>query len=1158
MAFADDLTEQVLLQDHSIFSECLLPWTHLYEIARFFQAASVKERDNIDLAHWARLAAPATNPADLRDLLKVTKPPLAISPSVNLAFQRATIDDLPRLQKSIAGHIIIDLPTKGTELFKTRLSPPEFAKPNELVRKYGADKFLIAKLSDQLLRRLRVSPALQQTFKKFCHCPFRIGNRRFFMFIRKEGTLRLVWTPEDDWLSVKYFINNLLNLQLNKNLSIAKWVSRMTLIISATNPTLDFEPQNIHRVPDLYTDSLIISRDLLDQVIEGLGLTYCPSAIQGIIKSTKFIWRLGRPDEIKPGLIQLWDCQIGNARQNVFIKFQAHRYCHRAGSFIMVDYNEAIPLNKCLNMGQRVKSEIMTDGSGIISREAATKICKAVDRSFDALPAVYQGRIGFAKGLWILDPYYNPKDSTAWIEIRDSQWKAEPCNGFTFHFNLCRISRPASSSQIGKQLIPLLVSRGVSTETICKDLENYISFTIQELNTQDPVRLVQALTHNSGSLQSIRKAALDRMASIVHNPSRYRSFKDDPQISISEFDSIQFRLTPDSLDAQTLSPTSTEEQVVTMLASGFSPNCRIIVDKLRKIKETRIHNAIKFKIPVPESTYVYAIPDPTGTLKENEAFIRFSDFRDFSTGIRISSLEGPVLVSRSPNVAPIDAQKVNLVENEVLAETYFDVLVCSIQGQRSLLSLLSGGDYDGDQVILIWQANIVEQFQNAHPDNYPPLNIERLFEDVQGGTIDKHLIGLYNSDSKAFVRKAQDIQLSGLFKPYFAGKYSYHHSTAEYILGSDNPLTLKIGEIYVKCLDAPKAGIVLKAKEDAQIFKELQNELKKVKDENGKLLVFKNNELPIPRFLQESEKRSSNDPTFKYKRNGNLHVLDALLKVGYDALRKYKTEIDDRDKASHKTRFLAARDSDLSKLFADQKRLYEKKNSIKGSMEIWIGVLRPMQRAMMEVAENYRGMVLSTKHDREQDNLLKLEYGGVLEAHKDDTKKKKVQLKYAGFTYEKAFQYVPEEQDLKLHHIDIKEYHQFISAYLEGVGPFGYSLLKASCLSMCVNPEAFVPYEVAFREICFLKALACQAKSSVTFTLSDATALSDSTITPNCIQTSNSAVGLVSTVSSNLTVPTFSRVPHAITATCFLANVVKTGIVQKRKQVNDGEGSVPI
>jgi hypothetical protein len=36
-------------------------------------------------------------------------------------------------------------------------------------------------------------------------------------------------------------------------------------------------------------------------------------------------------------------------------------------------------------------------------------------------------------------------------------------------------------------------------------------------------------------------------------------------------------------------------------------------------------------------------------------------------------------------------RKINLVDNESLRETYFDVMVCSIRGKTSLLSLLSGG-----------------------------------------------------------------------------------------------------------------------------------------------------------------------------------------------------------------------------------------------------------------------------------------------------------------------------------------------------------------------------------------------------------------------------------------------------------------------------------
>lgn len=44
---------------------------------------------------------------------------------------------------------------------------------------------------------------------------------------------------------------------------------------------------------------------------------------------------------------------------------------------------------------------------------------------------------------------------------------------------------------------------------------------------------------------------------------------------------------------------------------------------------------------------------------------------------------------------------------------WVDIIVFSTKGPRSPMSLLGGGDYDGDTVIVMWEPTIVDAFQNA-------------------------------------------------------------------------------------------------------------------------------------------------------------------------------------------------------------------------------------------------------------------------------------------------------------------------------------------------------------------------------------------------------------------------------------------------------------
>jgi hypothetical protein len=67
--------------------------------------------------------------------------------------------------------------------------------------------------------------------------------------------------------------------------------------------------------------------------------------------------------------------------------------------------------------------------------------------------------------------------------------------------------------------------------------------------------------------------------------------------------------------------------------------------------------------------------------------------------------------------------------------------------------------------------------------------------------------------------------------------------------------------------------------------------------------------------------------------------------MGYTLLKTYKEELDSKDIVTHQERFLN-RDEDLSQFFLERKRFYEFNKSEPGACEIWIGVLRPLQRTI--------------------------------------------------------------------------------------------------------------------------------------------------------------------------------------------------------------------
>ena len=107
------------------------------------------------------------------------------------------------------------------------------------------------------------------------------------------------------------------------------------------------------------------------------------------------------------------------------------------------------------------------------------------------IPSAFQGRIGGAKGVWIVDAIEEtlPEfDDDFWIEITDSQLKFERAGADTVDsdsvlltFGSVGPSMPLSSHTLNFQLIPILVDRGVPDHVILKFLEDDLNARAKEL-----------------------------------------------------------------------------------------------------------------------------------------------------------------------------------------------------------------------------------------------------------------------------------------------------------------------------------------------------------------------------------------------------------------------------------------------------------------------------------------------------------------------------------------------------------------------------------------------------------------------------------------------------------------------------------------------------
>lgn len=333
---------------------------------------------------------------------------------------------------------------------------------------------------------------------------------------------------------------------------------------------------------------------------------------------------------------------------------------------------------------------IMTDGCSRISYNLAAAIWKQIGKDNENVPSAFQARISGAKGLWIVD-YNNCHANTSprgyWIEFSDSQLKIQPhprdrtdADEYQRTFEVVKTSHPCTPANLNIQLITIFENRKVPRESLKELLlaelnEYYDSLTIA---MQDPVEL-------------------RRWRQLWH-PTRSSQ--------------IEMKWTGDLPDEK-------EDEADMLLEAGFHPqDCRHLVKECfwRIVSQGLAKRQEKLWIKVPYSTNLFCIPDPLGVLEEGEIQVNFSqpvsEFPEFKFENR------RVLVARNPAHLPSDIQAVNSVCKHELRHLK-DVIIFPIKGDFPLADLLSGGDYDGDTITLMWDDRLTKHFVNEPKPTLP-------------------------------------------------------------------------------------------------------------------------------------------------------------------------------------------------------------------------------------------------------------------------------------------------------------------------------------------------------------------------------------------------------------------------------------------------------
>ena len=360
---------------------------------------------------------------------------------------------------------------------------------------------------------------------------------------------------------------------------------------------------------------------------------------------------------------------------------------------------------------------VMNDGCSRISVGAVREIWKGYNKA-DKMPCIFQGRIGGAKGVWMLSAPIGTTDPShldVWIEITKEQRKfnshAEDLNDNTYDpsrltLDIVKDGMIPVASSLHIAFIPILIDRGVPKEKLIQLMNERLDFERDEL--------LELIAYP----ERLRKW-INEQASVMEEGNRNRGIAWQANL-----------------------PIALSEKIILFLEAGFSPiKCKYLADLFQRFLEKQLEFIKRnLRIHLGKATNLIGIADPEGVLKPGEAHVHFSNnFVDKLSGESYPSLNNmEILVGRQPACRRSDIQKVRAVFKHELAH-FVDVIVFSVHGTYPLAGKLQGGDYDGDTFWTCWEPELVKPFKNApaptktpRPEDYGIRVDQRTLGDVMG------------------------------------------------------------------------------------------------------------------------------------------------------------------------------------------------------------------------------------------------------------------------------------------------------------------------------------------------------------------------------------------------------------------------------------------
>lgn len=480
----------------------------------------------------------------------------------------------------------------------------------------------------------------------------------------------------------------------------------------------------------------------------------------------------------------------------------------------------------------------MNDGIGRISPSLAKKVAKLL--GLTDCPSCFQGRLGSAKGMWLIDidseDDFEEDFENDWVELYPSQRKWE-CDFEDVHHRTLEIRNwptELKSASLNQQFIPVLEARSKDSGLMRRVISSHLQTALHaELGEQtDAMKDTMSLRlwiHQSGPSKSDR--LLDGSAEFLAGL-----------------------------------PNNSADKVAFLLDSGFDhKRLEYLKDAVLEIYQKKADTLkIKMNITIPCSAYVYMAADFSSTLEEGEVHLSFSTkFR--VEGFSDTLLEQmDILVARAPAHLPSDIQRVRVVSRPELRKLK-DVIIFSTKGSVPLADKLSGGDYDGDIAWVCWDQSIVQNFENAP--------VPEQMDFIKGGYLRKNTTkftnildsvagGDYSHNTGNASTRLEDACLEFLsqaflfnLQPSFLGRCTKFKERLCYMRNSvQDKHAIHLSQLLGYLVDQSKQGIEF-TEEDWKRF---------VKNQLG----MKNTFLHDPEYSKEDGEK----PRIK----GRLHILDYL------------------------------------------------------------------------------------------------------------------------------------------------------------------------------------------------------------------------------------------------------------------------------------------